>query len=283
MRDHNRDKFGGFSTTPRSVSGQPSWEAVNQPPPLKPVGIDRTYPKSDLQKPSVDTHKFWSKAEGGTPGGRKPDHQGGDLGKYSKPLPRYTDPKRARDSYQSGDKFDPKQTLFRYDPDTLNRIAENRFRNDRSNDGKPFIPPHDPRSPVYEGLLKRKGADGLGRVYSSDLKNKEGGYLFDLRNAPPGTQESLTKILSRSDTVAFREYYSIPNPVNAFTHVSSKPWDARNVSILSREELEKRAENTGTKVNYSGTVMTDRIQMSRTLGGGEQIFGERTRSFKFFD
>jgi|GEM_PF-6411793 len=53
---------------------------------------------------------------------------GSDLEKYGFPLPRYSTPQRAANTYISGDKFDPIQTLFRYDPQALNILAEEKFR-----------------------------------------------------------------------------------------------------------------------------------------------------------
>lgn len=260
----------GFSTKSSTTGPEYSWQ-VKKPPPPKPQipparakQLDQMArqairkqgaapPQKAIQGRTMQNTKFWKPADGGTPGGRKPTGGSGDTGKYGFPLPRYTAAYRASQTYQAGDKFDPKQTLFRHDPETLNIIAKEKHMREQPN--KPFIPPHDTRNPVYEGFPDRKGATGFGRAWNHNRGNESGQYLFDMRNYNQQFQRQAQERVSRGEGVALRELFALPSEPTRISKVSIDPWSG--------------SPDQGRKV-----------KMSRTIGGGEQIIGNPD-NFKF--
>ena len=313
----------GFRTTPQNIGSQFSWEVkkANQPrPPVKTqrmhelerkavVSLGDTprkggsYPASKIQKRTVNNTIFWSPSDG-TPGGRKPTGKGGDLGNYSFPLPRYTAAYRASETYIAGDVFDPKQTLFRYDPETLNVIAHEEFERKerqrkiaegaRYKPGK-FIPPHDPKSPVYEGLMHREGVKDLGRAWSAEANKGEGNevgrYFIDLREMESSLQIELKAKLAPGEGIALREHYAIPSTPEApypdrMSEVKISPWQAMKNRIFGVEvvtsaekgenyDREKKVNPDLRPPNYSGVKPNMAVsRLSKTIGGGEQIVGD---------
>ena len=325
------DRKAGFRTTPRNIGSQFSWEVkkANQPrPPVKTqrmhelerkavVSLGDTprkggsYPPSKIQKRTVNNTVFWSPSDG-TPGGRKPTGGDGDLGNYGFPLPRYTAAYRASETYIAGDVFDPKQTLFRYDPETLNTVAREEFERREQqrkiaegSDYKPakFIPPHDPKSPVYEGLMQREGVKGLGRAWSTKAYdgegNEVGNYFIDLREMKQSLQIELKAKLAPGESIALREHYAIPSTLeipypDRMSEVQISPWQAMKnrifgVKVVTSAEQkenydsEKKVNPDLKPPNYSGVKPNMAVsRLSKTIGGGEQIVGNK-RFFKFFE
>ena len=266
------NRAGGFTATPNSSGPQKSWEIPPKAPPRPqpdPVRIQKMeqaaikavggvpgpnggYPPSGIQRETIDNTTRWKGSDGA---GKGPPSRPTDYEKYGFPLPRYTVPQRAADAYTSGDKFDPKQTLFRFDPETLNTIEEEEFRRNPANKDKPFIKPYDEKSPVYEGFPDRKGAKGFGRAWNHEAKdgagNEKQGYLFDVRDHDQKFKKQIEEKISRGEAVALREYFAIPTTPTRTSKVSMQDW--------------------------AGSPDQDRkIRVSRTIGGGEQIFGDPT-------
>lgn len=260
------DKIGGFSATPLSSGQKFSWEMPKEKSQTPPINQERMrqveqkaiananggantgkYPPSGIKRNSSG-HDFWKPSEGGgTPGGRPPSG-GGDMGNYGFALPRYTTPGEAANKLLAGDKFDPSQTLFRYDPEALNIIAEREFYANPDHAGKPFTKPHDPTVGVYDGLPNRQGVDGLGRAWDYQHGNESGRYLFDMRDYNANISNVIREKLLKGEAVAIREHYALPVEPTRISVASIDPW--------------------------SGATSMDRsIRVSRTMGGGEQIIG----------
>lgn len=254
----------GFSTTPGYKGPEHSWQRPNESE--KPLVINQrvkaleqkvmqsasgpsatSYPPSGIQKATVSNTKFW-KPPPNQPPGNPSDAQKGHF--YGFPLPKYTPAYVASQAYISGDKFDPKQTLFRYDPEHLNTLAERDFR--RQNPNKPFIPPHNVKSPVYEGFPDRRGAQEMGRAWNNQVNNGKGNevrpYLFDIRQYKQQFKKDIEENLSGEMSVAVRTYFAMSVEPTKISRVSTHPW-------FGSPEQERM------------------IKVSRTVGSGEQIIG----------
>jgi len=173
-----------------------------------------------------------------------------DLETYGFPLPRYSTSEKAAKTYISGDKFDPVQTLFRYDPQALNMLAEEQFKSHPTNDGEYFEKPHNETSPVYEGFPDRRGVTGLARTWNHTVQrglgNEKGECLFDIRDHNKRFKKPLEAKLSREEAIALRKYFALPSEPIRVSTVSIDGWSG--------------SPNPGRK-----------ITISRTTGGGEQI------------
>lgn len=274
--DSQQEQASGFSTTPQYSGIKKSWEVPKPSSSTPPVNVEkvrqlerraiiatggtpsgtRGYPASGIQKATVESVRRANMSRGnsstwggGSNNNGSPPPTGPDRERYGFALPRYTVPKRASSAFISGDKFDPKQTLFRYDPRTLNIIEEEAFRSNPANKGRPFTSPYNERDPIYEGFPDRTGAEGYGRLWSSSLDNEKRRYLFDMRDHNQVLEKLVDEKLTKREGVALQTYFAIPATV---------PDRVSRVSISS----------------WSGSPSTERmITVSRTIGGGEQIIG----------
>jgi|GEM_PF-2788004 len=279
------DLSGGFSTRAGSVSNKKSFE--DKPPPPPPPKVNQDLRRMEIQviasngdqpapnnryPDAVQTrYKAAMQVEAARKREAVPGHmrakEGTDIEKYGRHLPRYTDPKRAAQSLQTADNYDPVQTLFRYDSEALNLEAEKKFYANPKNKGKKFIPEHDPTAPVYEGMPDRKGVKGLGRAYSQERGNLKREYLFDQRDHEQEFGSKIQEVLDKGLSVAVRRYFAIPNPVDREAQVEIENWQPKTkekaVVTYDPEKINARS-----------------IRISKTVGGGQQIFGN-PKFFKF--
>ena len=266
-------KLRGFTTTPNSMSAEFSWEAQQR-------RDNDTRQKLQIEQQRREEQQHWivkqmedqqraeqqrweeqrRADERRTETDRiraniPPEFQGDPNNRVI--LPKYTFPQTAANDLRAADKFDPLQTLFRYDHEALNIVARQEFYNDAGNAGKPFTLPH--ASTVYEGLTHRDGVDGLGRAWNSATNNKSREYLFDMREYNEKISAVVQEKLEKGEAVAIRQVYAIPGDVDRISSASIAPWKADQ----SFDDQQRR-----------------KVRMSRTTGGGEQIIGN-PKYFKF--
>lgn len=293
-----KSQGNGFSTTPTfQPSGKKSWE-IEKPepskPPIDPVRMKKMEEaaikatggstNSSGAYPETIQRRNYQETQQNNSNGPKTVFKVGasDYENYGMKIPRYTSPETAAKTYISGDVFDPKQTLFRYDAQTLNVLEEKKFRDKPENKLKPFTKPHEEQSPVYEGLPKRSGVEGLARVSRSGA-NPEGSYLIDLRELSKGLNLEIKSKLSLKEAFAVREYYAIPTeknekPPNSMIKASIKEWNAQKTNIFEKEIID--TTNDPNSAKRQGAIMKETIIVSRTVGYGEQIIGN-VEFFKF--
>lgn len=241
----------GFSSTPKSLSNQYSWEVKKQQPnprsKQEQKKIDNVTKKLKDNAAKVKAQQSdWDKKGVRTQGLAKGKS---DFANYGFALPRYTAPQRARRDYKAGDNFDPKQTLFRHDPGTFNVKKMQEYCREGNKRGKTFIPPHSKAGQVYQGFLNRTGVSTLARAWSSQSHNEVGGHLFDKRGFAAKFGQPPESKLSANQGYAVRQWLAIPgNAPDRVSNVSPGQW--------------------------SGSPDPRRqVDISKTLGGGEQIIG----------
>jgi hypothetical protein len=200
--------------------------------------------------------------------------------KYGFALPRFSTVDKAEGHYTSAEIFDPKQTLFRYDPQTLNNIARQEFYKDSNHAEKKFVPPHDTSKPVYQGVTKREGiVDKLARAWNfqessrNPAEREQGAYLFDIRNYKNKFGKDIQQKLDAGQGVAVRAWVAMPGQApNRISAVETAPWK------LGDNFFEERINPDTGKLE---THFVRAVMVSNTIGEGEQvILHEKSRDKK---
>ncbi|MBO6549317.1 MAG: hypothetical protein JJ964_06815 [Rhizobiales bacterium] len=285
------DLYGGFSTRAGSVNEKKSFEQnpPNPPPQPDPVVKKMEWKVLEQQGVKLDERGNYPQklhrrtVEEAT---RKreaiPEHmrakEGTNIEKYSHDLPRYTDPRKAAQTLQTAENYDPVQTLFRYDPATLNLEAEKGFRAIPKNKDKKFIPPHDTSVPVYEGMLKREGGVKAVRAWTQDKTRERGGYFADIRDYQKKTGKPSSEVLKEFEVKAVQATYALPVEPDRTTEVTSKPWNPDKGKGVFQVDRQETDHETGERLEKAKNIRM--VKISKTVGGGEQIIGN-PKNFKF--
>ncbi len=230
------------------------------------VSVDVNKALRDSQKAEEGAKSFWKTGKSG-------DDRTDDK-KYGFAIPLFSTVTRAEGDYTAAEVFDPKQTLFRYDPQTLNNIAQQKFYKNPPHAGKEFIPPHDTSKPVYEGLPDRKGVVGkLARAWFKEGESNRGevgNSLFDIRNYKDKFGKDIQQKLDASQGVAVRAWVAMPGqPPNTISNADIVGW-----------KLGDEMFSTNPKTGKTDFVCA--VRVSQTVGGGEQVVGKIETFFRFF-
>ncbi|MBO6497290.1 MAG: hypothetical protein JJ978_17125 [Roseivirga sp.] len=296
----------GFTLKANNVSDKKSFElqplkALHKPDPavkrmehqvVQNQGIQLTekgeYPKKLFTKHQLSIKKEAALKRSQIPIDQQAKTEGSDYEKYGVSIPRYTNPERGSEDFISGDRFDPVQTLFRYDPETLNHFAEKKFYENPENSGKDFTKPHDPNSEVYEGFLDREGTKNMVRVWRFDKEDEDrirkgekplgtprrGDYYIDVRDLQIKTGFKLDDALSNEFVESVRTVYSIPTEPNRLNQAESKSWGHEKNDIFTIE-IYPRKTDIDEPIEKGTGLSPKMVKISKTIDGGEQIIGDK--------